>query len=238
GALMGIAVLIRPNAVLLLPGFAVAAAIQLAGARRAWLGPVLIAAAAFVVVLTPWTLRNHHVHGRWFFVASGGGRALWLGNNERTTGRAGSIMLPDSAFSVRLAREPDELAMDRGFRDEALAWMREHPGRAVALYFVRLGSLFALYPETYTRAPFLEHTARLAQGTLTVVVFVGALLGLMALSGSPIRAPILGAIVGFALVNAMFFCVLRYRMPFEPLLLWLAGHGWASRLWRPPSIGS
>ncbi|NOT33966.1 MAG: hypothetical protein HOP12_07325, partial [Candidatus Eisenbacteria bacterium] len=31
GALMGIAVLIRPNAVLLLPGFAVAAAIQLAG---------------------------------------------------------------------------------------------------------------------------------------------------------------------------------------------------------------
>jgi len=33
--------------------------------------------------------------------------------------------------------------------------------------------------------------------------------------------------VSFALVNAVFFASMRYRMAFEPCLLLMAGLGWA-----------
>ena len=41
-----------------------------------------------------------------------------------------------------------------------------------------------------------------------------------------------GGIVTFALANAVFFTVMRYRMAFEPCLLWMAGLGWATTRWR------
>lgn len=231
GALAGYALLVRPTVVLLLVGFGIAAAVALARARRRWLAPALAVAAVIAAVLAPWIVRNHRVHDHWFFVATGGGRALWLGHNDFTTGRGGSIAIPDSALAAELAALPDQVAMDAHLGARARDWMREHPRRTVELYFVRLGSLFALYPETYTRTPFLEQAARLAQGLVTIVVYAGALLGWFALRGSPLRGPMLATILVYSLVHALFFSVLRYRMVVEPLLLWAAGAGWAA-LWR------
>lgn len=231
GALAGLAMLVRPTTVLLLPGFALAAAVVLARDRRAWLAPALAVAAAIVLVLAPWTLRNHRVHHHWYFVATGGGRALWLGNNDFTTGRAGSIALPDSAFAAELSRLPDDMAIDARFGERAREWMREDPARAAGMYAVRLGSLFALYPETYTRVPHLEAASRFAQGVVTLLTYAGAILGWFALRGSPLRAPMFTTIALFGLAHAITFSVLRYRMPIEPLLLWAAGAGWAALPW-------
>lgn len=49
---------------------------------RAWCLLVVVS----VIVLTPWTLRNWHVHGRPVFVKSTFGYAFWQGNNRLSSG--------------------------------------------------------------------------------------------------------------------------------------------------------
>jgi hypothetical protein len=74
------------------------------------------------------------------------------------------------------------------------------------------------------------------QGIMSVLVFLGALLSLSRWRQEPALWPLAGAVVSFALVNAIFFASMRYRMAFEPCLLLMAGLGWAIALRRadPP----
>jgi hypothetical protein len=179
------------------------------------------------VILTPWVVRDHRVQGHWFFVATGGGRQLWLGNNDLTTGHAGSIVWPDSALDADLVRLPDEVARDRRMAAAAIGWMRKDPRRAARMYLIHMSSLWALYPDPQTNRHFVNDFARWAQGTCSAIVFTGALFALARARDVPLTIPMTASIVGFSLVSAVFFMVLRYRMPFEPLLLWMAGLGWA-----------
>lgn len=227
GVCFGLAVLVRPNAVLLLPGLAVGFAFALRRERRPWIGAALACAAALVLTVSPWIVRNHAVHHRWYFVATGGGRQFWFGNNERASGASGSLTLPDSTMRVAMSTMPDDAARERYLYGQGLRFVRTHPGRATQLYLIKLGNLFALFPETYSRTAFLNPLSRAAQGLASVVIFLGALLALGRLTRSPAMWPMVGAVISFALANAVFFTVMRYRLAFEPCLLWMAGAGWA-----------
>lgn len=233
GVMFGLAALTRPNAVILLPALLLGGWLIARGARRAFVTRAAVCLLALAFTLSPWLVRNHRMHGHWFFIATGGGRSLWLGSNDRTTGRAGSIMVPDSALTAELMRLPDEVARDRRLAALGFAWMRADPARAVRMYLVRLSSLWALYPDPYTRNRFSGNVARIAQAIASVAIFLGALLALRRWREVPLLVPMMVAIVLFSLVNAMFFMVLRYRMPFEPMLVWMAGLGWTGVLARP-----
>jgi len=228
GVLFGLAALIRPNTVVLIPGLGIGSLAALRRAGRAWIGPALVAGAALALTIAPWIVRCHRVHGEWFFVATGGGRQFWLGNHARATGDTRAPALWNAAELDSLRARPDDIARERWFYEEGMRAVRADPGRAAGLYLVRLGNLFALWPETYSRTSYLNVWSRWAQGLASVAIFAGVILALLRRRDDPAVWTLAGAVVGFALVNAVFFTVLRYRMAFEPCLLWLAGAGWAS----------
>ena len=232
GALFGLGLLTRPNIVTLLPGLALGFALALRRERRSWVLPLLTAGVAALLVVSPWVIRNHRVHHRWFFVATGGGRQFWLGNNVAATGATGSFTPFGPELLDELARLPDEVTRERLLYQRGMEFVREHPGRAAWLYVVKLGNLFALYPEPHSRSAFLTPWSRLCESLASAVIFLGALLALSRLRRTPALWPMVGGIVTFALANAVFFTVMRYRMAFEPCLLWMAGLGWAATFWR------
>jgi hypothetical protein len=84
----------------------------------------------------------------------------------------------------------------------------------------------------------MNEASRWAQGAASTVIFAGAIASLGLLRRRPELWALAAAMAGFALVNALFFSVMRYRLAFEPCLLWMAGVGWteviASRVWRRP----
>jgi 4-amino-4-deoxy-L-arabinose transferase-like glycosyltransferase len=234
GMLFGLAALIRPNVVLLVPGLLAGATWSLAHRGRATVRPVLLALVALALTIAPWIVYEHQREGHWFFIATGGGRSLWLGSNDRTTGHAGSIVVPDSALAAELMKLPDEVVRDRRLASLAFQWMRADPARAVRMYGIRLSSLWALYPDPYTRMRQMNGAARAAQAVFSLVIFAGALIALRRARGNPLLAPMTWSIVVFSLVNALFFMVLRYRLPFEPMLIWMAGIGWLGAAPYPP----
>jgi len=236
GLFFGVATLVRPNVVLMWPGLALGFMAALLRERRGWLTPLLVASVALGLAVAPWLIRSHQVHGRWFFVASGGGRSFWLGNNPWTDCVTWKYTQPDSATLAEASRQPDEFALDNYYYRRGMEFVRDHPARAARLYGVKLANLFALYPEPYTKR-FVNAWARWSQGLASVVVFAGALLSLRRWRARPELWPLLASILTFSLVNAVYYSVLRYRMAIEPCLLLMAGLGWASlwerRPWRP-----
>jgi 4-amino-4-deoxy-L-arabinose transferase-like glycosyltransferase len=227
GALLGLAALVRPNVLLLLPGLAVGFALWLHRERRAWFPGVVACGVAFALTLTPWIVRNHEVHHRWYFVATGGGRQFWFGNNAATSGESNTLTLPDTTMQHEMNSMPDDAARERYLYKLGMIFLREHPVRAAQLYGIKLGNLFALYPSTYSKTRFLNPASRVVQAVASLVIFAGALLALRRVRQTPALWPLIGAIVTFALTNAVFFTVMRYRLAFEPCLLWMAGFGWA-----------
>ncbi len=231
GALFGLAALVRPNVVTLLPGLGIGLLFALRRAGRRWAAPALAAGAALALTVAPWVVRCHRVHGEWFFVATGGGRQFWFGNNPRATGATTSLTWFDDAQMDSLRRLPDDVARERWLYRQGMEFVRHEPGRAARLYLVKLGNLFALWPETFSRTGFINRWSRWSQGLASAVIFAGTLLALRRWRADPALWPLAGAVASFALVNAVFFTVMRYRMAFEPCLLWMAGAGWAGVGW-------
>jgi 4-amino-4-deoxy-L-arabinose transferase-like glycosyltransferase len=231
GALFGVAALVRPTVMFLLPGLGLGLLLALGATGRARVLPAAAALAALALVVAPWVVRNHRVHGRWFFIATGGGRQFWVGNNARATAETTAPTQWNAAERESLASYPDEIARERWHYREGLRFVRAQPARAAGLYLKELGNLFAPWPETFSRALAIGPLGRVAQGLATAVLFLGVLLAIPRLRGDPLLWPLAGAVVSFALMSAAFFTVMRYRMVIEPVLLWLAGVGWAATPW-------
>ena len=172
GALFGLVLLTRPNTVTLLPGLALGFALALHRERRRWVLPLLTAGVAALLVISPWVIRNQRVHHRWFFVATGGGRQFWAGNNPAATGASNSATPFDPDLLSELARLPDQVVGERLLYERGKEFVRQQPGRAAWLYAVKLGNLFALYPETYSRSMLLTPASRLCGSIASAVIFL------------------------------------------------------------------
>jgi 4-amino-4-deoxy-L-arabinose transferase-like glycosyltransferase len=233
GVFLGAATLVRPNVILMWPGLALGFMVALVRERRGWFVPMLVTSLALVLTVAPWTIRNHQLHGRWFFIATGGGRSFWLGNNPWTECATWTYAEPDSTTQAEIRRLPDEFALDRYYYRKGVEFIRDYPARAARLYGIKLGNLFALYPEPYARN-FMSAWARWAQGLASVVVYAGVLFAFRRWRAEPALWPLTASIVSFSLVNALYYSVLRYRMVFEPCLLLMAGLGWADAWERMP----
>jgi 4-amino-4-deoxy-L-arabinose transferase-like glycosyltransferase len=229
GVLLGVSTLVRPNAIMLMPGLGLGFALLLHRRRRGWLVPIVVTGLAFALTLAPWMIRNHNVHHRWFFISTGGGRQLWLGNNINSTCITTEDPIMDAETKAALARLEGFFDQDRYLYGEAMRFIREHPGRAAQLYLVKLGNIFALFPETLTRT-YVNAASRVTQGIASVVIFLGTLLGLRFLRREPSLWPLVLGTLSFLLPTALVFSSMRYRILFEPCLILIAGLGFARLL--------
>jgi 4-amino-4-deoxy-L-arabinose transferase-like glycosyltransferase len=230
GLLLGLACLWRANMVLFVPGMLAAAGFTLVRQRRPVVVPLMLCVLAMAATLAPWTIRNHRAYQRWFFVGIGGGRALWLGNNPQLDATHYRNAEPDPELAARLAAAPSVFEQDELLRREGWREIRRDPARAVSLYGLKLRVLLALWPETQTHTRWMIDSARWAQGLLSVVMFIGVLLAFGRLGRAPPMWPLVGGALTYLLGTALFFTTMRYRMPVEPVFLWLSGIGWASIL--------
>lgn len=257
GALLGLAIGLRPNALLLLAP--VAAALYAAPPRlRARLG--MLAVAGFVLVTAPLVVRNVIAVGE-PFGAQTAGVNLFIGNGPGASGifRV-PVEVPGAASPLGQFEGFHEAAeaatgrtlsfgeSDAHWRDLALSHMAAHPLDATLLllrkvrFFWNTRELSALVPYDFVRRLSPTLGAPLPQfGWIGPLALLGAAIAART-KANPERAagrriPLLGVIVG-TLGTALFFVQDRYRIATLPCFFVLFGLGldWLVRSARERSL--
>ncbi|MBN1558597.1 MAG: glycosyltransferase family 39 protein [Lentisphaerae bacterium] len=199
-------------------GFALALlAAWLSFEKRIRQAALLLAAAALVVA--PWVARNARAFDAFVLVSSNSGVNLLLGNCETTTPNGGTTV-DISAYRAR-AEGLDEIERNRFYTRRALAWIRAHPRRALRLYALKFLNYFNFRNELYVRR---EGTA---PRDLAMLLTYGLLLALTAARLAASRRRPLTRFERFALLlyvlngafAALFFTRIRFRLPFDYLLI-------------------
>ncbi len=225
GLVFGVAGLVRPQTLLLAPIVALLASPSPHWKKR--LRTVAFVGVACAAVVLPWTARNCRVLDGCALVSVNGGSNLFIGTDPDARGNYRALRRGEGCD-----RAPPEVAKDRCFGRLAVARIRSHPLRWVALTPAKLQALldYETAPANYLheagalRAPTAERLGRWLTAAHRLTCFL-ALLVLVARRRSLPRpaALSLGGVVGSLAVHAVFFGGDRYHMVFLPLLAIIAG---------------
>jgi len=235
GLAAGLAAYVTPT---ILPVIALA---TLAGARlMRWSVKGLVttaagAALAFAVAILPYTLRNHHAFGEWFFMRDNFGLELAMSNGpdaratmyENSDPRSGTLRLHPGNSRREAARVRDlgEVEYNHEKQQAAVAWIRASPRRFLALAAERAGYMI------------LPRAIRWYQQLITDAISLMTIAGCVLLWGSRYKFGVRflsAAIVGYLLVYLLIEHDIRYMYPALFLESLLAGSFLATlaRIWR------
>lgn len=194
---------------------------------------ILIEAA---LVAAPWMVRNAEVLGT-PILNTNSGFNLYLGNNPAATGMFVSIAdTPRGQTWQELKRQKGEVLASETLKEEALAWIKEHPSTFVALT-LKKAVLFWTPPfhDGKGQASTGEPMIRLLWAIQFVALLAGAIGSFFVprLRSHPMAVLWL-AIVSYTAVHMLFYVIFRYREPIMPLVCVLAAMVFESPLdrWR------
>lgn len=183
---------------------------------------VLLMPLIACMVVGSWSLRDYTVFGSFVFVTSNSGVNLLIGNSENTV-PDGDWGIVDISHYERQAAGLNEINQDHYYRDQAINYILTHKLASVKMYFLKLLNFFNYRNQLVTKSE--ASTAR----DLLMLVTYGPLL-LVAIARlvfsksyrlSPFEILLVAAYLIGALVSAIFVTRIRYRIPFDYMLIML-----------------
>ncbi len=201
----------------------------LAWTKRDFRSGIAVTLVVFLAVFA-WSERNKAVFHS-FFLSDNTGLMLFLGNSEATGPNTGPT-LPLEQLLPKVWHETDELVRDNGYKNAALAWIRAHPQRAASLYVLKTLNWFGC--ETRLKSSNQDSSAYgiIIAAVYYPMLFLAILSPLLLLRTRPLQLLFALHYGISALVYAIFFTRIRYRLPFDYLLLMLAAGSVAALLSR------
>ncbi len=227
GILLGLSMLTRPNAVLMIPLAVIWALLQFRKNRTQMVLALLIPIVS-VVTLLPWTLRNYAVLHAFVPFSTGGGDVLLGGNNRVVASDPkyyGYWVFPTSflpEYHEQITTAGNEVKRDRIERRLAAQWLKDNPDKWWYLLHSKLQRSLTPFLQPDSPAIF-RWGMLLSWGPLLIlagVAFVPTLLQSLK-SGHPAWIIHL-AILHFVLTALVFWGSSRFRYPVEGLFLILA----------------
>ena len=169
--------------------------------------------------LLPWGIRNRHVTGHFVITTLWMGPSLFDGLHPGATGSSDMTFFEQDHTLDRMS----EYEMNRYYKNRALKFARENPGRAIQLGFIKLWRYWKPWPNAEQfRNPILQ--GFVAIGFLFLVGW--SIYGGWAMRGSrELLFLCTLPIVYFAALHSLFVSSLRYRLPAEYPLAVLAAIG-------------
>lgn len=227
GFFLGLAMMTKSTAAGLI--FASSAALIIfSGANSAGCKKALLMVVSCLLVISPWVLRNYHVHGAFVPLSTEGGITFYAANNpEAATKGRGDYFYPVAVMSEmsKLA----EVEKDRLFYKKGLEYIREYPLEYAAQAGKRFLRLWRPYP--HLKGDGGEYSGMHAWVSilsyLPVLAFaaLGAAFAIRRGQGSFGVTVFLASFAYFSLASMAIRGSIRYRAPVEPFLIILAAYG-------------
>jgi 4-amino-4-deoxy-L-arabinose transferase-like glycosyltransferase len=227
GLLYGVAVLSNPSIVTLLPFFLLIAAYRLHRANEPWVAKTLLASAAFVLVCTPWTVRNERVMRATFFIRDGFSLELYAGNNGDTVASNSAFAHPASnPAEMTKYQQMGEIAYMAEKHALAVNFIAHHPGFFVIATLRRIVRFWTGYwsfsPSYLKFEPF-----DLPNVPFCLFLMFFMVKGILRWRRHDRNAvlPYLLALLVFPLPYYITHSSMDYRQPIEPMIIVLVSVG-------------
>jgi 4-amino-4-deoxy-L-arabinose transferase-like glycosyltransferase len=222
GLTCGAGVLFRATGMALLPGMILWIFLVMPGWRRHIPASALVC-GVLACVIAPWVVRNTSVQGEFVPLSTQGGIEIYIANNPRATGILADDFKRYAEESSKLYPRDDfstEAQRSSRYQADAVTFIREHPGRFFRLCAVRLGQLWKVYSP---RVPLWSSLMTI--GSFGVLLpFAAIQIARRGWRRGPTMLHLI-MIASFSAVHAVYTSVIRYRIPFEPLVIALAAAG-------------
>jgi len=197
-----------------------------------WLGfarprlPLVAVTVAGVGIglISIWVARNAIVLHSFIPVTDGNGYNLLLANSPHASIRAGVDTNITSYVHQAMHRKLSEVATDSFYRSSALHWIDGHPAHAILLYLGRVLDYFAPFDQLATVGQQSTFTDAIATVTYVPLLAFLILRCVRWRTDRPSQSErlMIAVYLGNALVAAIFVTRVRYRLPFDMLLIPIA----------------
>ena len=220
GLIWGVLCLAIPSFILLAPLVAAFVAFHHCQIRWTHIRLSLISMFATLLVILPWTIRNYVDFHKVILISTNGGKNLLIGNSSVTTPNSGRTV-DVIAQCKRIHPGMNDYDVDTAMGKCAMDWILQNKGSAALLYVGKVVNYFNYRNEIATPNEASKFTDWVEFWTYYPILFI-AILRLSRFRQDPLqRIEKIIYILYFAnaLVSAIFFTRLRFRIPFDFLLI-------------------
>ena len=180
---------------------------------------LLVFLLSTLVVIAAWTVRNYLAFEDIIPVSTNSGENLLVGNSENSLPNSGRTT--DISIYIQAASELDEVEKDRYYRNAALAYIQANKLAVVKLYSIKFLNYFNYQNRLVTveEGTQLKDMLMLISYGILLVLFVLRILLLKRHPPTAFELLIISIYVINALITAIFFTRIRFRLPFDYLLI-------------------
>lgn len=182
-------------------------------------------AAICLCIVGGWTLRNYAVFSRFIPVSTQSGINMLAGNSENATANSG-ISADISRYKLEAQKfKGDEVAIDKFYRQKAWEWMTSHKVQALKLYLLKCLNYFNYRNELATASEasrFRDLVMLATYGPLLLLFLIRVGLAKY-YPFSRLEFMFIGLYFLNVFPSAIFYTRIRYRLPFDFLLIALVG---------------
>jgi hypothetical protein len=235
GLCYGVLILVIPYFTLLLPLVCLFILLRNGSLKRMSIAPAIVMFVVSLAVVAPWTIRNYEVFHVLVPVSANNGKNLFIGNSPITTptsGRTADVMPLCKGVHPGMT----EYNFDTTMRNCAIEWITHNPGDAARLYVGKVIGYFNYRNEIATPGEGAAWRDWVVFATYYPLLLLSVVRLALARRYPLHRAEVLIYLLYFlnAFASAIFFPRLRFRIPFDFLLIALnaafLARAWASRL--------
>ena len=177
---------------------------------------LVVFALIYVALMTPWWVHNYKAYGTFVRLDLAAGLVLYSGNNPMNV-TGGGVVGPD-LDPTPFQTITDPVERNRAFRDAAIGFIKDNPGRFAELAWLKFQRFWRLWPfaEEYSSPLYVIGSviSYVPIFILTLVYFIGW--------GWRERFRILPIVAWGGYLTAIHMVLIgsvRYRLPLEPFMI-------------------
>lgn len=217
GALFGALILIIPAFALVMACLGLVLAVGRFWVSTYGLRYLVILYLVMAAVVTPWVVRSSLLFNEFVFISTNSGINLLFGNSPNATSNSGVVDI--SAFEP--ATPLGEVALDRHYKEAATQWIQGHPVQALQLYVGKVANYFNYRNDIST----ISESSKAANAVMFLSYYPLLLIALVRCAlwrryrFSYPELLLYLIYFGNAFLSAVVYTRIRYRLPFDFLLI-------------------